>query len=158
MTEDEVVARLRSGHDHRHRRLGLAAQADVAGARDPALGPARPHHRLLRRPGRRAALRGGQGQRLVYGFVSLDSIPLEPHFRAARQSGAVDVTEYDEGMLLLGLYAAALRLPFLPTRAGLGSDVMRLNPELRTVTLALRRRRGAARGARRCSSTPRSFT
>ena len=28
----------------------------------------------------------------------------------------------------------SLRLPFLPTRAGLGSDVMRLNPELRTVT------------------------
>ena len=56
--------------------------------------------------------------------ASLDSIPLEPHFRAARQSGAIEVTEYDEGMLQLGLRAAASRLPFLPTRAGLGSDVM----------------------------------
>ena len=36
-------------------------------------------------------------------------------------------------MLQWGLYAAALRLPFLPTRAGLGSDVMDINPELRTV-------------------------
>ena len=33
-----------------------------------------------------------------------------------------------------GLHAAAHRLPFLPIRAGLGSDVMRVNPELRTVT------------------------
>jgi glutaconate CoA-transferase subunit A len=32
-----------------------------------------------------------------------------------------------------GLLAAACRLPFLPTRAGLGSDVLRVNPELRTV-------------------------
>ncbi len=72
-------------------------------------------------------------RRLVYGFVSLDSIPLEPHFRAARQAGALEVSELDEGMLQWGLYAAALRLPFLPTRAGLGSDVPRLWPELRTV-------------------------
>jgi glutaconate CoA-transferase subunit A len=72
-------------------------------------------------------------RKLVYGFVSLDSIPLEPHFRAARQSGAIEVAEYDEGMLQWGLYAAACRLPFLPTRAGLGSDVLRVNPDLRTV-------------------------
>jgi glutaconate CoA-transferase subunit A len=75
----------------------------------------------------------GKIARLVYGFVSLDSIPLEPHFRRARQEGAFLAREFDEGMLQWGLYAAALRLPFLPTRAGLGSDVMRINPELRLV-------------------------
>jgi glutaconate CoA-transferase, subunit A len=73
-------------------------------------------------------------RKLVFGFVSLDSIPLEPHFRAARQSGAVQAMELDEGMLQWGLYAAANRLPFLPTRAGLGSDVMTVNPELKTVS------------------------
>lgn len=77
--------------------------------------------------------RVGKVRRVVSGFVSLDSIPLEPHFRAARQAGAVEFVEYDEGMLQWGLYAASLRLPFLPTRAGLGSDVMALNPHLRTV-------------------------
>ncbi len=77
--------------------------------------------------------RAGKVRRLVYGFVSLDSIPLEPHFRAVRQAGGVEAAELDEGMLQWGLYAAALRLPFLPTRAGLGSDVLRVNPELRTV-------------------------
>jgi glutaconate CoA-transferase subunit A len=75
----------------------------------------------------------GKVRKLVYGFVSLDSIPLEPHFRKARQAGAVAVVELDEGMLQWGLYAAALRLPFLPTRAGLGSDVLGHHPELRTV-------------------------
>ena len=76
----------------------------------------------------------GKVRRLVYGFVSLDSIALEPHFRLARQNGTIpEVVEYDEGMLQWGLYAASLRLPFLPTRAGLGSDVMRNTPDLRTV-------------------------
>ncbi len=77
--------------------------------------------------------KAGKVRRVVYGFVSLDSIPLEPHFRAARQSGAVEVTELDEGMLQWGLYAAALRLPFLPTRSGMGSDVLKYNPDLKLV-------------------------
>jgi glutaconate CoA-transferase subunit A len=75
----------------------------------------------------------GKVKRVVCGFVSLDSIALEPHFRQGRQSGTVELTELDEGMLYWGLLAAANRLPFLPIRAGLGSDVLRVNPELRTV-------------------------
>jgi len=75
----------------------------------------------------------GQARRVVTGFASLDSIPLEPNFRRARQDGTVELTELDEGMLHWGLLAAAHRLPFLPIRAGLGSDVLRVNPDLRTV-------------------------
>ncbi|MBW1904095.1 MAG: CoA transferase subunit A [Deltaproteobacteria bacterium] len=75
----------------------------------------------------------GQLKKAVYGFVSLDSIALEPHFRKARQNGTIEAVELDEGMFLLGLRAAAQRLPFLPTRAGLGSDVLKINPHLRTV-------------------------
>ena len=76
----------------------------------------------------------GKVRRLIYGFVSLDSIALEPHFRAARQAGTIaEPVEYDEGMLQWALYAGALRLPFLPTRAGLGSGVMDVNSSLRTV-------------------------
>jgi glutaconate CoA-transferase subunit A len=77
--------------------------------------------------------RSGQAAHVVSGFVSLDSIPLEPHYRAARQAGSITATEFDEGMFLLGLQAAAWRLPFLPTRAGLGSDVPRMMTHLRTV-------------------------
>jgi len=63
----------------------------------------------------------GKLRKAVYGFVSLDSIPLEPHFRAARQNGTIDAMELDEGMLQWGLRAAAMRVDFLPCRAGLGS-------------------------------------
>lgn len=75
----------------------------------------------------------GAVRRVVFGFVTLDSIPYDPWFGRVREAGTIDVTEYDEGVFATGLRAAATRLPFLPVRAGLGSDVMRFNPELRTV-------------------------
>jgi acyl CoA:acetate/3-ketoacid CoA transferase alpha subunit len=75
----------------------------------------------------------GKVREVVFGFVSLDTIPYDPHFRHARESGAISVRELDEGMLQCGLRAAAHRLPFLPIRAGLGSDVLTLDPSLRTV-------------------------
>jgi len=75
----------------------------------------------------------GKLGKVVFSFVTLDSIPIDPHFRTARQRGAVAASEIDEGMFYLGLLAAAQRVPFLPTRAGLGSDVLALDPSLRTV-------------------------
>ncbi len=75
----------------------------------------------------------GKARKVVYGFVSLDSIPLEPHFRVARQNATVEFAEFDEGAFYLGLLAAAHRVPFYPTRAGLGSDMLTMNPDLRTV-------------------------
>ncbi len=76
----------------------------------------------------------GKVAKVVFGFVTLDSIPTDPHFKVARQTGAVESMEIDEGMFYLGLLAASQRVPFLPTRAGLGSDVLRVNPSLRTIT------------------------
>jgi glutaconate CoA-transferase subunit A len=75
----------------------------------------------------------GKVRRAAYAFVSLDSIPLDPHFRSARQAGRIEDEPYDEGLFLLGLQAAAWRVPFLPTRVGLGSDLMTYNDRLRTV-------------------------
>jgi glutaconate CoA-transferase subunit A len=75
----------------------------------------------------------GKVRRAVYAFVSLDSIPLDPHFRRARETGAIEDEPLDEGLFHLGLQAAAWRVPFLPSRVGLGSDLLRDNPRLRTV-------------------------
>lgn len=78
----------------------------------------------------------GKVRRVYYGFVSLDSAPFyDPWFAKARTSGAIESREMDEGMLRCGLQAAAQRLPFLPTRAGLGSSVLDFwGDELKTVT------------------------
>ncbi|MCZ0982527.1 acyl CoA--acetate/3-ketoacid CoA transferase subunit alpha [Streptomyces diastatochromogenes] len=76
----------------------------------------------------------GKIRKLVAAFATLDSIPLEPHFGAARQRGDFELVELDEAMVMWGLTAAVHRLPFMPIRAGLASDVMTVNPSLRTVT------------------------
>ena len=75
----------------------------------------------------------GKVEKVVYSFCSLDTIALEPHFRKAREAGTVSTLELDEGMFLLGLQAAAWRVPFLPTRVGLGSDVVERQDEIRTI-------------------------
>lgn len=73
----------------------------------------------------------GRVRKLVFAFVSLDHYPLDPHFRAARQAGLA-VQEMDEGMFHLGLRAAAMRVPFLPTRIGIGTDLLK-DPAFRLV-------------------------
>jgi glutaconate CoA-transferase subunit A len=75
----------------------------------------------------------GKIKKLVFAFVSLDFIPLEPYFRKARQEAALEVMEIDEGMLLLGLRAAAMNVPFIPTAVGLGTDVLRYNPQIKLI-------------------------
>ncbi|MGE5135528.1 MAG: CoA transferase subunit A [Gemmatimonadota bacterium] len=133
MTPDEVAAELRSGMTigiggwgSRRKPMALVRAILRTDVRDlTVVSYGGPDVGLL--------IAGGHVRRVVTGFVSLDSIPLEPHFRLARQRGAVELTEVDEGMLYWGLLAAAHRLPFLPIRAGLGSDVLRVNPDLRTI-------------------------
>lgn len=75
----------------------------------------------------------GKVRKVIYGFVSLDSIALDPHFRAAREAGTIETNEYDEGMFVAAIRAGANRLSFLPSRAGLESDVLAMNPHLKTV-------------------------
>ncbi|MGW0881874.1 CoA transferase subunit A [Streptomyces sp. NPDC002671] len=133
MTADEVVGRLDSGMTlgiggwgSRRKPMALVRallRSDVTGLTVVSYGG--PDVGLL------AA--AGKIRKLVAAFATLDSVPLEPHFTAARQRGALELVELDEAMVMWGLTAAAHRLPFMPIRAGLGSDVMKVNPRLRTV-------------------------
>jgi glutaconate CoA-transferase subunit A len=75
----------------------------------------------------------GKVKKLVFAFVSLDFIPLEPYFRLARQNAEIEVMELDEGLFMLGLKAAGMRIPYIPTRVGIGTDVLRYNPEIKLV-------------------------
>jgi glutaconate CoA-transferase subunit A len=74
----------------------------------------------------------GKLRQVTFAFVSMDQIPIEPHFKAARQAG-LDVWEMDEGMLHWGLRAAAMHLPFLPTRVGIGTAIAE-DPRFKTIT------------------------
>jgi glutaconate CoA-transferase subunit A len=68
-------------------------------------------------------------RRVVSGLVSLEGFGLAPRFRAAVQAGRVEIEEYSEHTLICRLQAAAHRLPFVPTKAGLGTDMIGLHPD-----------------------------
>ena len=52
-----------------------------------------------------------------------------PNFRHAVESGTVVLEEYSEYLLIARLRAAATNVPFIPTKAGLGTDVIGLHPD-----------------------------
>ena len=65
---------------------------------------------------------------VVSGLVSLEGFGLAPRFRAAVQAGQVEIEEYSEHTLICRLQAAAYRIPYMPTKAGLGTDMLALHP------------------------------
>lgn len=134
LSEDDVVGQLRSGMTiaiggwgSRRKPMSIVRAILRSDLRDlTILSHAGPDLGLL--------CAAGKVRRAVYAFATLDTIPLEPHFRRARESGAITDEPLDEGLVHLGLQAAAWRVPFLPSRVGLGSDLVRDNSTLRTVT------------------------
>ena len=67
--------------------------------------------------------------RVISGLISFEGMGLAPNFRHAVESGNIVLEEYSEYLLIARLRAAATNLPFIPTKAGLGTDVIGLNPE-----------------------------
>ena len=133
LTEDEAVARLSSGMTigiggwgSRRKPMSLVRAIVRSDLTDlTVVSYAGPDLGLL--------CAAGKVARAVVAFASLDSIALEPHYRAARQAGSIVDEPHDEGTFLLGLQAAAWRVPFLPTRVGLGSSLLEVNPRFATV-------------------------
>jgi len=125
MTEEDVVGRLRSGMT-----IGIGGWGRGASrcpwSGDPAI---RPDDLTVVSYGGPTwpAVRGGQGRELVFGFVSLDSIPLDPLFAPPASRAGSRSPEFDEAWCSSACTRGA-RLPFLPTRAGLGSLVVDTNP------------------------------
>lgn len=72
-------------------------------------------------------------RKLVYAFVGLEILGLAPHFRRARESAAVAFEEWTEYTVMAGLDAAVKRVPFLPTRSALATDVLKVNPAFRLI-------------------------
>ena len=64
----------------------------------------------------------GKVREVVFGFVSLDSIPYDPHFGRARQDGAITVRELDEGMVVAGL--RTVRSPYPDENGADGEDLI----------------------------------
>jgi acyl CoA:acetate/3-ketoacid CoA transferase alpha subunit len=67
--------------------------------------------------------------RLIGAAVSMEQFGLCQQYRQAVESGRIRVEEISESILNARLGAGARNLPFLPTRGGIGSDLIAQNPE-----------------------------
>ncbi len=75
----------------------------------------------------------GAVREVLYAFVGFEVLGLAPHFRRARQTGTVNFQEWTEYTVMAGLDAAIKRVPFLPTRSGLASSILDVNPAFRRI-------------------------
>ena len=158
MTEDEVVGRLRSGMTigiggwgSRRKPMSLVRailRSDLTDLTVVSYGG--PDVGLL--------LRGGQGTQAGLRVRVARLHPARPALPRRPPAGPDRGRRVRRGHAPVGLYAAAMRLPFLPTRAGLGSDWSRHQPGPAHGHLDPYERRGTARDARAARSTPRSCT
>ena len=92
----------------------------------------------------------GCASRVLAGLISFEGFGLAPHFRHGVESGRVEMEEYSEHLLICRLQAQARRLPFMPTTAGLGTDV----PALHAATGALRVETDTVTGRSYVACTP----
>ncbi len=66
-------------------------------------------------------------------YFGLEIFGLAPHFTSAAGRGDIEVVEESEASLALGLRARLAGVGFLPSTAWIGTDMLRLRPDVRTV-------------------------
>nr|MDO8100160.1 CoA-transferase [Candidatus Njordarchaeota archaeon] len=70
-------------------------------------------------------------KKVCAAYVGFPMIGLAPNFRKACQNGETEFKEYSELTFILGLRAACMGIPFLPTRTMLGSDLLKVNNDFK---------------------------
>ena len=75
---------------------------------------------------------GGAAKKVITSYLASETeAPIGPFFRAYAQEGKIDVWETDESTYYVALRAAAQMLPFLPSRAGVGTSFTEVNPDIK---------------------------
>ncbi len=67
-------------------------------------------------------------------YFGLEVFGLAPMFTSAASAGALEIVEESEASLAFGLRAALADVGFMPGRGWLGTDMLRLRPDVKTVT------------------------
>lgn len=73
-------------------------------------------------------LAAGVATKITFGFISMDVFGQSPSFRKTIESGLVEAVEYGDLALIRAMEAAERGLPWLPTRAWIGSDIEPYHP------------------------------
>ncbi|MFT3797483.1 CoA transferase subunit A [Microbacterium sp.] len=74
----------------------------------------------------------GVASHVITPYVGAEGFAgIGPAFRKAGQDGLIDIFELDEAHFYAGLRASAQRVPYNPWKAGVGTDLPKINPRLK---------------------------
>ncbi|OGW18889.1 MAG: hypothetical protein A3G93_12490 [Nitrospinae bacterium RIFCSPLOWO2_12_FULL_45_22] len=76
----------------------------------------------------------GAIKKLMVPYLGFEHLGLAPCYRRFAEAGQLDIWECDEIHIISAMEAAAADLPCMLTRAGVGSDLLKLNPDLKPFT------------------------
>ena len=76
---------------------------------------------------------GGTLSKIKSCFVSFEIFGMAPHFRKAVESGSIIVSEESEATIALGLRASYLKVPFMPLKGIIGTDMPKVRNDIKQI-------------------------
>jgi len=66
-------------------------------------------------------------------FVGMEMFGMAPHYRKAVESGSIKVSEESEASIALGLRASYLKVPFMPLKGIIGTDLPKIRDDIKQI-------------------------
>jgi glutaconate CoA-transferase subunit A len=66
-------------------------------------------------------------------FVGMEMFGMAPHYRKAAESGSIKISEESEASIALGLRASYLKVPFMPLKGIIGTDLPKVRDDIRQI-------------------------
>jgi len=66
-------------------------------------------------------------------FVGMEIFGMAPHYRKAVESGSVKISEESEATIALGLRASYLKVPFMPLKGIIGTDMPKVRNDIKQI-------------------------
>ncbi|NVM34914.1 MAG: CoA transferase subunit A [Candidatus Lokiarchaeota archaeon] len=66
-------------------------------------------------------------------FVGMEIFGMAPHFRKAVESGLIKISEESEATIALGLRASYLKVPFMPLKGIIGTDMIKVRDDIKQI-------------------------
>jgi len=66
-------------------------------------------------------------------FVGMEIFGMAPHYRKAVESGSIKISEESEATIALGLRASYLKVPFMPLKGIIGTDMPKVRSDIKQI-------------------------
>jgi len=66
-------------------------------------------------------------------FVGMEIFGMAPHYRKAVESGSIKISEESEATIALGLRASYLKVPFMPLKGIIGTDMPKVRNDIKQI-------------------------